>query len=223
MAVVAVDSVVSVADGNHSGHDRDRGYDHHLPRLSRGYGELRPAACSLPPSSLAGEARAVMEYAAPAVLAYLGLGSNLGDREAEVAKAIQAIAKLGRVAAVSSFYETEPEGGAAQPRYINAAVRLETELDARRLLGACLAIEASRGRSRPAHRDKAPRTLDIDLLLYGSEVIAEPGLRVPHPALLVRPFVLIPLVDVALPGLCHPESGQPLDRCVPDPTVRRLG
>ena len=155
------------------------------------------------------------------MIAYLGLGSNLRDRQAEIAYAVAALAASGRVAAQSALYETEPEGGAPQPRYLNAAIRLETELGARVLLATCLAIERARGRIRTA--DKGPRTLDIDLLLYGTEIIAEPELSVPHPSLLVRPFVRIPLADVALPGLRHPQSGEPLDRCIPDPTVRRIG
>jgi 2-amino-4-hydroxy-6-hydroxymethyldihydropteridine diphosphokinase len=155
------------------------------------------------------------------MIAYLGLGSNLGDRQAEIAHAVTALAATGRVVAASALYETEPEGGAPQPRYLNAAIRLETELTARALLAACLTIERARGRIRTA--DKGPRTLDLDLLLYGTEIIAEPELRVPHPSLLVRPFVRIPLADVALPGLRHPQSGEPLDCCIPDPTVRRVG
>ena len=127
------------------------------------------------------------------------------------------------MAAASPLYETEPEGGVPEPLYINAAVRLETELSAQDLLRACLAIERGQGRTRPADKRKAPRTLDIDVLLYGGEVIDEPGLRVPHPSLLARPFVLIPLAEVALPGLRHPQSGQVLDRFTPHPTVRRLG
>jgi 2-amino-4-hydroxy-6-hydroxymethyldihydropteridine diphosphokinase len=155
------------------------------------------------------------------MIAYLGLGSNLGDRQAEIAHAVVALAAAGRVAARSALYETEPEGGALQPRYLNAAIRLETGLAARALLASCLAIERARGRIRTT--DKGPRTLDIDLLLYGSAIIAEPELSVPHPSLLARPFVRIPLADVALPGLRHPQSGEMLDRCLPDATVRRIG
>jgi 2-amino-4-hydroxy-6-hydroxymethyldihydropteridine diphosphokinase len=155
------------------------------------------------------------------MIAYLGLGSNLGDRQAEIAHAVSALAAIGRVEATSAIYETEPEGGASQPRYLNAAIRLETELGARSLLAACLAIERARGRIRTA--DKGPRTLDIDILLYGSEIITEPELSVPHPSLLLRPFVRIPLADVALGGLRHPQSGELLDRCIPDLTVRRIG
>jgi 2-amino-4-hydroxy-6-hydroxymethyldihydropteridine diphosphokinase len=157
------------------------------------------------------------------MIVYLGLGSNLGDRAAEIGKAIGALARLGRVAAASDLYETDPEGGAAQPMYINAAVRIETELGAAELLRECLAIEAAAGRVRPPHHAKASRTLDIDLLLYGQEVIEQPGLRVPHPALLARPFVLVPLADVAVPGLRHPINGQPLDASVSDPSVRPFG
>lgn len=157
------------------------------------------------------------------MVAYLGLGSNLGDRPAEIGRAVQALSALGHVAAVSALYETEPEGGAQEPRYINAAVRLETELAARALLVACLGIERARGRIRPADKRKAPRILDIDLLLYSAEVLDEPGLSVPHPMLLARPFVRIPLAEVALPGLRHPQSGDALDRSEPDATVRRIG
>jgi 2-amino-4-hydroxy-6-hydroxymethyldihydropteridine diphosphokinase len=155
------------------------------------------------------------------MLAYLGLGSNLGDRQAEIARAIHALARLGHVAASSALYETLPEGGADQPTYLNAAVRLETELSARALLHACLDIERAQGRVRPVGATKAPRTIDIDLLLYGAAVINEPGLRVPHPALLSRPFVRIPLADVALEDLCHPVSGESLAECASDPTVSR--
>jgi len=157
------------------------------------------------------------------MVAYLALGSNLGDRQAEIWQATQALLIVGRVAAVSALYETEPEGAAPHPRYVNAAVRVETELSARALLDACLHIERARGRVRPSDKSKAPRIIDIDLILYGSEVIAEPGLAVPHPGLLVRPFVRIPLADVALPGLRHPVSGEALDRAEPDATVCRIG
>ena len=156
------------------------------------------------------------------MVAYLALGSNLGDRHAEIRRASQALSALGRVAAVSALYETEPEGGAAQPRYVNAVARVETELSARELLDACLDIERARGRIRPADKGKAPRTIDIDLLLYAGDVLAEPGLALPHPRLLARPFVRIPLADVALPGLRHPVSGEALDSAESDATVRRM-
>jgi 2-amino-4-hydroxy-6-hydroxymethyldihydropteridine diphosphokinase len=155
------------------------------------------------------------------MVVYLGLGSNLGDRRAEIGRAIDALAKLGVVRASSPLFETDPEGGADQPTYLNAAVRLETELSARALLQACLSIERAQGRVRPVGASKASRTIDIDLLLYGEAVIEESGLRVPHPALLSRPFVRIPLAHVALADLHHPISGESLAKCAPDPTVRR--
>jgi 2-amino-4-hydroxy-6-hydroxymethyldihydropteridine diphosphokinase len=99
---------------------------------------------------------------------------------------------------------------------------LETELSARALLAACLDIEREHGRIRPADKRKLPRTIDLDLLLFGAEVHAEPGLTIPHPALLLRPFVRIPLAEVALPGLRHPLAGDALDTARPDPTVRRI-
>jgi 2-amino-4-hydroxy-6-hydroxymethyldihydropteridine diphosphokinase len=139
-----------------------------------------------------------------------------------MARAIQALAGHGHLCARSALYETEPEGGADQPMYLNAAVRLETELSARALLQACLDIERAQGRVRPTGAAKAARTIDIDLLLYGTAVIEEAGLHVPHPALLSRPFVRIPLADVALADLHHPLSGESLAVCAPDPTVRRL-
>lgn len=153
------------------------------------------------------------------MLVYLGLGSNLGDRRAHIERAMAALENCGRVQAKSALYETLPEGGAPQPRYLNAAVRVQTALSPRELLSACLGIERAQGRVRPPGQDKAPRTVDIDLLLYGDQVIDLPDLRVPHPRLLLRSFVRIPLADVALPGLRHPVTGDPLDRCDPDPAV----
>lgn len=156
------------------------------------------------------------------MVVYLGLGSNLGDRRAEIARAVAALENHGRLEAQSGLYETLPEGGALQPKYLNAAVRMRTGHSARELLSACLDIERAQGRVRPSGQDKAPRTIDIDVLLYASQVIDDPDLQVPHPRLLGRPFVRIPLAEVALPGLRHPVTGEPLDRCAPDPAVVRL-
>ncbi|MGD0837399.1 MAG: 2-amino-4-hydroxy-6-hydroxymethyldihydropteridine diphosphokinase [Polyangia bacterium] len=154
---------------------------------------------------------------------YLGLGSNLGDRRKELERALVALDKrAGRIEAVSALYQTRPEGGAAEPDYLNAAVRVETRLPPRALLEVCLAIERAQGRIRPAGTGKGPRTLDIDILLYGAEVIREEGLRVPHARLLLRSFVRIPLAEVALPQLRHPVSREALDRCDADPAVIRL-
>jgi 2-amino-4-hydroxy-6-hydroxymethyldihydropteridine diphosphokinase len=131
--------------------------------------------------------------------AYVGVGSNLGDREALVRAAIEA---LPGVVAVSRLRETEPVGVTEQPRFLNAAVALETELTARELLDQLLAVERRLGRERGERW--GPRTIDLDLLLYGDETIDEPGLTVPHPRLHERRFVLEPLVDLdpelAVPG-----------------------
>jgi 2-amino-4-hydroxy-6-hydroxymethyldihydropteridine diphosphokinase len=153
------------------------------------------------------------------MVVYLGLGSNLGDRRAEIERAVAALENHGRLEAQSRLYETVPEGGALQPKYLNAVVRIQTEQSARDLLSACLAIEHAQGRVRPPGPDKAPRTIDIDVLLYGGQIIDTQALQLPHPRLLLRPFVRIPLADVALPGLRHPVTGEPLDRCAPDPAV----
>ena len=107
--------------------------------------------------------------------------------------------------------------------YLNAAARVETALTARALLAACLDVERALGRVRPPGRPAAARTIDVDLLLHGDAVIDEPpDLVVPHPRLLERAFVRIPLADVALPGLVHPVTREPLDRAAPAPSVRRL-
>ncbi len=153
---------------------------------------------------------------------YLALGANLGDRRASLAAAVQALDKVDgiRVTAESRVYETVPEGHAAQPLYLNSVVRVETSLDATRLLEACLAIERTLGRVRPADGSKAARLIDIDVLLLGDQIVSQPGLTLPHPALLTRPFVRIPLADVACPGLRHPQNREPLDACSPHPDVR---
>lgn len=156
--------------------------------------------------------------------AYLALGSNLGDRPALLQAATAAIGQVSGtcVLAQSSIYETLPEGNAPDPLYLNAVLRVETSLTARQLLDSCLGIERRLGRVRPADGAKRARVIDIDLLLFGEQTIDEPGLQVPHPALLTRPFVRIPLADVATPGLCHPQAGERLDQSVPDAGVRRL-
>ena len=154
--------------------------------------------------------------------AYLGLGSNLADRASLIAKALVELEAVGvRVRARAPLYETDPVTDEPQPLYLNGAARVETTLPADELLALCLAIERSLGRDRPAGTaSPAPRTIDVDLLLYGDGVINRPGLVVPHPRLLERPFVRIPLADVAMPGLRHPTTHEPLDHAAPDPGVR---
>ena len=140
--------------------------------------------------------------------AYIGLGSNLGDREATLRAAVDELAATPgvEVVAVSTLVDTEPVGYLDQPRFLNGVAVLETSLQARDLLGALLAIEARFGRDRATVPAQGPRTLDLDLLLYGDAEIDEEGLRVPHPRLHERAFVLGPLQEVA-PGLEVPEMG----------------
>jgi 2-amino-4-hydroxy-6-hydroxymethyldihydropteridine diphosphokinase len=156
-------------------------------------------------------------------VAYLAFGANLGDRAAAIAEAMRRLPAAGTaLRARSPVYETDAVGPAPQPPYLNAAARIETDLSPRALLAACLAIEAALGRVRPAGQPQAPRLIDIDLLLVGGDIINDPPeLVVPHPRLLERAFVRIPLADVALPGLVHPVTGEPLDRATPDASVRR--
>jgi 2-amino-4-hydroxy-6-hydroxymethyldihydropteridine diphosphokinase len=130
--------------------------------------------------------------------AFVAFGSNLGDREATIRAAL---AELGaadgvELVGVSSFEETEPVGLVDQPRFLNGAVELRTRLSPRALLEVLLALEARFGRDRSAAPAQGPRTLDLDLLLYGEEQIDEPGLTVPHPRLAERAFVLRPLAEL---------------------------
>ena len=125
-----------------------------------------------------------------------------------------------RIAARSPLYETDAVAPDPQPPYLNAAARVETALTARALLAACLDVERALGRVRPPGRPAAARTIDVDLLLYGDAVIDQPpDLVVPHPRLLERAFVRIPLADVALPGLVHPVTREPLDRAAALPVA----
>ncbi|MGA3264511.1 MAG: 2-amino-4-hydroxy-6-hydroxymethyldihydropteridine diphosphokinase [Terracidiphilus sp.] len=133
--------------------------------------------------------------------AYIGMGANLaswaGTPEATLTAATLRLESLGRVVFRSSLYSTEPVGFAEQPRFINAVVALETELEARDLLERLLAIEAEFGRDRAEGFANGPRTLDLDILLFGDLEIDEPGLKIPHPRLAERAFVLIPLNEIA--------------------------
>ena len=139
--------------------------------------------------------------------AYIGLGSNLGDRERMLWGAVHMLAFNPEVdvVAVSSISETDPVGFADQPRFLNAAVAIDTELGPRALLDLLLSIERELGRTREGPRF-GPRTIDLDLLLYGDEVVDEPGLTLPHPRLHERRFVLEPLAELD-PDLTVPEKG----------------
>lgn len=124
--------------------------------------------------------------------AFLALGSNLGDRERFLR---DAIAGIPDVVAVSPVYETEPLG--SRGRYLNAVVQLDTDLSPRDLLEVCRRLEAAADRRRDPNDRYAPRTLDVDILLVGDLTVDEPDLEVPHPRMWERPFVLIPLADLA--------------------------
>ena len=129
--------------------------------------------------------------------AFIGLGANLGDPREQVRRAVAALGALPRtrLLASSSLYRSAPVGVGPQPDYVNAVAKVETALSARELLEELLTAEARAGRERPA--PGAPRTLDLDLLLYGDAVIDEPGLVVPHPRMHERAFVLLPLAEIA--------------------------
>lgn len=140
------------------------------------------------------------------VTAYIGLGSNLEEPRAQLRRALEALGRLERSELLRSspFYRSAPMGPADQPDYLNAVAALRTELPPLELLDRLQAIETEQGRRRGAQR-WGPRTLDLDLLLYGQERIDSPRLSVPHPGLTERSFVLVPLLDIA-PDLVLPDG-----------------
>ena len=140
-------------------------------------------------------------------VAYIALGSNLGDRAQTLSFAIDRLDRLGMVTARSSFYETEPVGFRDQPPFLNAVVAVETDLEPFDLLREMLAIEREFGRDRSNSTVHGPRTLDLDLLVMGDFVAANSELTLPHPALERRRFVLAPLAEIA-PHLLHPQLKQ---------------
>jgi 2-amino-4-hydroxy-6-hydroxymethyldihydropteridine diphosphokinase len=154
--------------------------------------------------------------------AWIGLGSNLGDRRGHLRAAFEELKLFGQVIRASSLYETEPVGFTEQGAFLNAAICLETRLPPRALMDELLRIEAGRGRTRGLRN--GPRTLDLDLLFYDDAVVEEPGLVLPHPRLHERRFVLVPLCELA-PRLLHPvlkrELGGLLREVPDDPAVIR--
>jgi 2-amino-4-hydroxy-6-hydroxymethyldihydropteridine diphosphokinase len=146
-----------------------------------------------------------------AMRAYLGIGANLGEREQTIRRALAALdAEDGvRVVAVSTLRETEPVGYLDQPRFLNGAAAVETELSPVELLQRLLAVERGLGRERSGPR-YGPRTIDLDLLLYGDQEVEEPGLTVPHPRLAERRFALEPLAELD-PELVVPGRGRVSD------------
>jgi 2-amino-4-hydroxy-6-hydroxymethyldihydropteridine diphosphokinase len=137
--------------------------------------------------------------------AYLSLGSNIGDRVQHLRDAIARLEVCGKVQAVSSFYETEPVEVTEQGWFLNCAVLLETPYSSVSLMEKLLAIEQDMGRvrSQARNQDKGPRVIDIDILLFGDEVVNTPELTIPHPAMADRRFVLVPLAEIA-PDVQHP-------------------
>lgn len=155
---------------------------------------------------------------------FLSLGSNIGDREKNLRTAIMALAEANvRVTRVSSFYETEPVDLREQPWFLNCAAQAETELPPLELLRALREIESRMGSRKLV--PKGPRLIDLDILLYGDETIDTPELQVPHPRMLLRKFVLMPLAEIA-PHLRHPSWGeivsQLLDGSGDSSAVRKL-
>jgi 2-amino-4-hydroxy-6-hydroxymethyldihydropteridine diphosphokinase len=143
---------------------------------------------------------------------YVGLGANLGDREATIRRAVELLAATPGIelVAVSTLRETDPVGYADQPRFLNGVAALETELAPRGLLDRLLAVERELGRVRGEGPRFGPRTIDLDLLLYGDEVVEKPGLVVPHPRLTDRQFVLEPLHELD-PELTLPDGQRVAD------------
>jgi 2-amino-4-hydroxy-6-hydroxymethyldihydropteridine diphosphokinase len=133
--------------------------------------------------------------------AYLSLGSNVGDRAQNLWQAITKLREVGKVTGVSSLYETEPVELTEQAWFLNCAVALNTHFEAQELMKRLLGIEREMGRERTVK--KGPRTIDIDILLFGEHVLSTPELTVPHPAMDQRRFVLEPLAEIA-PGVRHP-------------------
>jgi 2-amino-4-hydroxy-6-hydroxymethyldihydropteridine diphosphokinase len=156
-------------------------------------------------------------------LVYLSLGSNVGNREQHLRDAISRLEAPGRVVRVSSFYETEPVEVTDQAWFLNCAVSLETELSPEQLIARLLEIERGMGRKRVPK--KGPRTIDMDIVLFGSEIVNSPTLTIPHPAMHQRRFVLEPLVEIA-PEAWHPvlkkTARELLEKLPTGQTVRRI-
>lgn len=152
---------------------------------------------------------------------FLGLGSNVGDREAHLAYALDRLTAATTVTGLSGVYETDPVGWVDQPAFLNMVVRIRTARSPEALLELTRTIERDRGRTRSF--PNAPRTLDVDILLYGGARISTAGLEVPHPRMTTRPFVLVPLLELE-PGLREPGTGRGYaDLLPPEPAgVRRL-
>jgi len=181
----------------------------------------------MPAFEVAGTETPLLEAEAPG-LVYLGLGSNLGRRREYLRSVVNQLQQLDGLSlkAISSLYETEPVGYTDQPLFLNAVVAGSYNGDPVELLRRCLAIEGQLGRER--RKRWGPRTVDIDLLLFGRRIIYSPELTVPHPRISQRAFVLCPLLELA-PSLTDPRDGHPfrrdlehLDRLQAEPGVNNL-
>ncbi len=139
-----------------------------------------------------------------AVTIYLGLGSNMGDRQENLDKALDFLSQRVRMGKISSVYDTEPVGNPEQPRFLNLVCQAYTRLEPAGLLTLAKGIESKLGRTG---KSNTPRPIDIDILLYDEQVIETPELTIPHPKMAERAFVLIPLAEIA-PDLVHPVSGK---------------
>jgi 2-amino-4-hydroxy-6-hydroxymethyldihydropteridine diphosphokinase len=143
--------------------------------------------------------------AAEPVTVYLGLGSNVGDRQRNLDMALELLSQRMRLEKVSSIYDTEPVGVSNQPRFLNLVCQVSTRLAPMELLALVKGIEQKLGRAPDTHN--APRIIDIDILLYGDQVVESPKLVIPHPRLTERAFVLVPLDEIA-PKAVHPVNGK---------------
>ncbi len=158
--------------------------------------------------------------------AFIGIGSNLGEKERNIRRAVDEIAVMPftKLITVSSLYDSEPVGEVEQGNFVNAVALVETDLQARRLLWNLMLIEQRMGRVRTVRW--GPRTIDLDIVIYGKNIVEEDGLVIPHPELEKRAFVLIPLLEIE-PDLVHPRTKEPIRKLLkkvkPHSSVKRKG